>query len=385
MNSEAKTPAHNAITDDERERADRLARVLAWADVPWWEEPSYREDFRLSLEEIQSRINCLRRVFDADWIARAVAMSPHYNPVIQALYGGRGLSPFSQKMNLASTIQCVEQMPGFASKREDLIGSKAVSTHFELKAAEMMAATGSAVRFPSETAEPTPDIIVQASFGELHVECKNLGDEQWELWTHDLGFEVMHRLGQFAGHDDKVIDVVFDRRLSDLHLDSDVLNRAVLDAIVSRVVAVLGSALDSPTPFGTHSVPGVAEIRIAPYGGGMRGSVGGIEVSHVAKLRRLLKNGVLRAWRQVARGESSAIIVHSNVALHPDLFALVVDAIVRSDQEMNERLLFVAVDPLQTIFERVPLLVWTNTHARSYPSATPYLKALADLLHAEWR
>ena len=70
--------------------------------------------------------------FTEDWTRRAL-VAPPPNAVIPILYGGKGLWPFQNLMQLASIVSPLTNLPSVQRPRRDLIGNKSRSALLEME------------------------------------------------------------------------------------------------------------------------------------------------------------------------------------------------------------------------------------------------------------
>ncbi|ROH93609.1 hypothetical protein ED208_03550 [Stagnimonas aquatica] len=191
------------------------------------------------------------------------------------------------------------------------------------------------------------------------VECKNLERDQWELWVQRLQADVIRPIGVGSGWNGIEVNVELSSRLSDLHFidkkGDDGLSSAIRDEIAARIENQISEVDISKLPHEV-SMPGVARIRVQErVADGVGGSVGGIEISPVAKLRKIIVNGVLPALGQLAASECGIVAVRSEHLPDALLFEIAMDALAKAKPDAMSRIAGVALfSPIQ------PEIFWTS-------------------------
>lgn len=311
----------------EVEKADRDPD---WWATPWWEEPIYQAEYRLSLEEIRVAIEAMRSLFDEAWTKKALR-GPFPNVVLTILYGGRGTMPFENLMWLGRIALSVSRIPSVASRLGDLSGPKTRATLFELEVASWLVEAGWSVEFMKPAKDRrTPDLKVSKDSMNSWVECKRFEPEQWEEWATELTHQIIRRIHERGGPLLPSFDVLFEPRLSDLTWDDDQVRRGILEEIASRIVEGIALAFSS-TPAKSVSIDGIAEICVRADRDNTQRGLGGIQISPQAKMRRIAKNGIVEAARQLDGYGAGAVAVYSDFTPTQELADVVLGGLNRAD------------------------------------------------------
>jgi hypothetical protein len=342
---------------------DVLLRESIWSPDPWWEEPIYLQHSGLPLETIRSRMERLRAHFPPAWL-RSTYQLNRPNAVLTRLCAGRGTNPFDSFMQMALVLENLDAAAGLPRKLGELAGEKNQAVLFELEVASLFGRSGHKLEFIKETTDKTPDFMVTADGWRAAVECKRLEVEQWSRWNEGLSSELMQMMGRHWHWDGWDLNIQFDPRLSELHMDNKGLSEGISEAVLLEIVQAISAALGSikaPTEDTRIRVGGVATIEMKPRAAtGSGGAMGGIAISPTAKLRRIITNGVLPALRQLEGFSLGVVAVYSDFPPDPELFALTMRAIVRARPALESTLAVAAiVSPITELLGLSPA-VWQN-------------------------
>lgn len=109
------------------------------------------------------------------------------------------------------------------------------------------------------------------------------------------------------------------------------MRKAILEEVAQRIEDAIRHALHS-TPPTSISVPGLANIRFES-GTDKNGlhAIGGGEVSPQAKMRRIVRNGILEAAQQLSMHAPGVVAISSNFTPPQSLVDTILGGIVRAD------------------------------------------------------
>ncbi|MDE0854256.1 MAG: hypothetical protein OSA97_07520 [Nevskia sp.] len=341
---------------------EALRECGCWWGDPWWESPQNRSHSPLSIAEIQQRIGTLKQHFNEQWVRKALARDPAH-PVVRYFWGATGTHPFDDLMWIGALMTEAAPTKGLPGKVAELIEQDALATQFEIQVAAVLAAGGWPVRFISRVKESkTPDLVADMLGIPVAIECKRLGREAWEQWVMKLMVQTGKTLRRphLAGWD---VEVLFNPRLSELLMDDDAINQAMLAEIDDRISDLLASidVARCPEIFHVAEVASLeAHKRVA---GRPTPGIGGVEISGVARLRRVINNGVRRALPQLQAHVGSAIAVYCDTLPGQALLEVAMAGVVAADPEGTANLAAVAiVSPLNN--NGAADRVWTNRKHR---------------------
>lgn len=225
--------------------------------------------------------------------------------------------------------------------------------------------------FPKEGGEKSPDILVQRNGLVIAVECKRLGDEQWEDWESNLLQEISFALPKARDGVEVAIEVVLDPRLSDFRfgsLDQVGINAAITAAIKREILVAINGALEEvPLPVRIEVLE-IASIVIQRKTVELSSSARGVERSTSSVFRRIFQNGVLRALEQLPREKPGVVFIFSKYAPPPALFRVLFDAITQGEREKFSDLIGILICTRQTLFDRPKPIYYANVRT-DHPSA----------------
>jgi hypothetical protein len=346
-----------------------------WTD-PWWEDVLYQKECSLSLEQIRASIEHLKRLFDREWVQAAFQSGPP-NAIIPILYGGKGLWPFQDLMWLSGIAAGVRGIPGVQRLLRDLSGEKTWSTLLELEVASWLNEMQWEVTFLKPGPEGrTPDLEVQKNGISTAIECKRFGSEQWEEWAQQLSMRVIHAINAQALHDAPCFDVLLEPRLSDLVWDDAQFRVAAIDELADRIAVTVREALRSVSPRSMR-IPGIGEIRLRPdvQGSGFH-AIGGIEVSPQAKMRRIVRNGVLEAAQQLQHLGPGAAVIKSDFTSPKELVDVTLCSLNRADSTLLRPVGVVVI----TGTMGAPPVIWQNPFVSDHPATGSLTRAFVEAL-----
>jgi hypothetical protein len=301
-----------------------------WWATPWWEDSIYQTEYQLSLEEIRVAIEAMCSLFDESWMKKALK-GPFPNAVLAILCGGQGLMPFENLMWLGRIVISVSRIPSVAGRLGDLCGPKTRATLFELEVASWLVENGWNVEFMKPAKDrKTPDLKVSKGSVSSWIECKRFEPEQWEEWATELTYEIIRKIHERGGPVLPSFDILFEPRLSDLTWDDERVRRGILEEIATRIVEGITLAF-STTPAKSVSIAGIAEISVRADRDNTQRGLGGIQISPQAKMRRIAKNGIVEAARQLDGYGPGAVAVYSDFTPTQELADVVLGGLNRAD------------------------------------------------------
>ena len=321
---------------------EHFIRDPKWWANPWWEEAGYQTEYGLRLEEIRCAIDVLRRLFDETWTQNALR-GPMPNIVLAILFGGQGLWPFRDLMWLGRIALSVERIAGVTRRLGELCGPKTRATLFELEVASWLVEAGWGVEFVKPVKDKkTPDLKVSKGSVSSWIECKRFEPEQWEEWATELTHEIIRKIHERGGPSLPSYDVLFEPRLSDLTWGDERMRRGTLEEIATRIVEGITVAF-STTPAKSVSVAGVAQIVVRADRDSTQRGLGGIQISPQAKMRRIAKNGIAEAARQLDDYGPGAVAVHSDFTPPQALADVVLGGLNRADPSILKNVALVVI------------------------------------------
>jgi hypothetical protein len=306
-----------------------------WRVDPWWEDVLYQNECGISLDQIRASVECLKGLFDIEWVQTALQAGPP-NAILRILYGGKGLWPFQDLMWLGRVATAVRGIPGLQRLLRDLSGQKSWATLLELEVASWFSEMQWRVTFLKPGSDGrTPDLEVQKNGISTAIECKRFGSEQWEDWAEQLSLRIIRAITATAPQSAQCFDILLEPRLSDLVWDDTDFRLAATNELAERIAAAARETICSVAPRSTR-IPGIAEIRLRPdvKGTGLH-AIGGIEVSPQAKMRRIVRNGILEAAKQLQPLGPGAAVIKSDFTPPREL----VDVALLSLNQANSTLL----------------------------------------------
>lgn len=342
---------------------EELLKTGQWWSPEWWNDAALAASAGSDLEDVQQSIELLKGLFGPEWTRRALPQG-RANAIIRFLWNGTGIWPLQDLLRLARVMRKLGSPVGLPRKLEELCGPKSQSSFFEICIASRLSEPGCQVEFVSESnAMKMPDLCVKAQAHTFHLECKHLGNDHWERWVQQLHFDVFPADDAAGKWNRLTVDVELNSRLSELHFTDksgdDSIATAIRDEIAERIRTKIADADLALLPLELQ-LTGVARILIrSRETDGVGGSVGGIEVSPVAKLRKILVNGVLPALQQLARSECGVIAISSEHLPDQTLFEVAMDGLSKAKPDDMSRIACVALfSSLQ------PNLLWVNKAKR---------------------
>ncbi len=324
---------------------NQILETGRWWEDTWWEGEQYWHNH--PVEDVRAAAQTLRDFFPEKWVLEKLAADPHH-PIIGKLCFERGVNAEHFIISTAEFFTLLSSAKGFGQKFADFTGKKYRSTQLEFQTAAVLVDAGLAVEFPPEASNKTADILARDGDTVIAIECKRLEQERWEAWASDLMNQVIFTLPHTSEGRDIVVQIGLDERLSEILMgpDFDDFNRAIVEEICSRVQrAILGALGSRHLPINLE-IPGIGKAAILPKDQGAWGSVSGMPISRVAKLRRILQNGLFRAVEQL-QGEAPGIaVVYSDFSPDPGLARAAFDAITRARRASYRNLLAMIILPL---------------------------------------
>jgi hypothetical protein len=329
-----------------------------WWQDPWWEDEAYL-DQGLPLEEIRERIDVVKRHCNVDWLRRATEADAR-NAILPYL-GPKGLVPWHALMTFGRTLRAVEQADGFVHKFRALIGSCSAATLFEMQAAELFHRMGFRIAFPRSPSERHPDVTATRNGQSLAIECKQLMTARAETWAQYLGLAMIDKIGATADGNLRGVDVEFEPDLPDLSFDDKPgWNRGLVEEIVTRIRAALRSiAQMNPRPESLR-LPGIGKIRVRPDATSLSGSICGVPLSKQKLVRRMVRNAIIDARRQLPSDHLGVVCIHTLLPPPFELLDLVLLGLQRAEPDVLGSIGIVLVLPPESVSTQLPALVWSN-------------------------
>lgn len=108
------------------------------------------------------------------------------------------------------------------------------------------------------------------------------------------------------------------------------MRKAILEEVAQRIEDAIRHALHS-TPPTSISVPGLANIRFESGTDKNGHAIGGGEVSPQAKMRRIVRNGILEAAQQLSMHAPGVVAISSDFTPPQSLVDTILGGIVRAD------------------------------------------------------
>ncbi|MGC2520441.1 MAG: hypothetical protein WA373_15195 [Burkholderiales bacterium] len=333
---------------------------LDWWCDGWWREANYKLPYPPS--EIERCVELIRPFFTSRWLHEALSADGNHE-LARRLIDGQGYRMALFIVSTGRIFELLREVEGFERKLSELKGPKHASTYFELTLASAIARWGAKVRFPLEGKSKQADLICENASGSFAVECKRLGDERWEIWEQALFNRLMM---SSATRDDgeNVTQIELNPRLSELRLDDEFsdINEQLLAEFEQEIAIGLQRAVDSNS-YEWNSLGGLGRVRMALKGGGEYGSVSGFEISPTAKLRRILRYGVLEAASQLPSDIPGLIAVYSYYLPDPSLAAIAFRAICKVRPHLMSKIVALVVFPGGTIFHHTDPMMFLNPYS----------------------
>lgn len=257
----------------------------------------------------------------------------------------------------------------------DLIGARTKATLFELEVAAWFVEHGWEIEFlkPSNDRR-SPDIWIQKGVLCSAIECKRFEAEQWEEWVSELSWTLIHRLETHAPSDVPRFDITFEPRIFDLVWDDAAVRKAILEEVAQRIEDAVRHALYSAPPT-SISVPGLANIQFEPGTdkGGLH-AIGGGEVSPQAKMRRIVRNGILEAAQQLLMHAPGVVAISSDFTPPQPLVDTTLGGIVRADTTLLQ-----SVGAVVIAGSDASTVVWENPAWADHPVCRELRSTLATV------
>jgi hypothetical protein len=341
-------------------RAETTGR---WWEDPWWARADCEIHFTVRLDAVQRGAAALREHFDAAWYVD-LAKTPRRNLVFPKLCLERSTFALEFIASFGARLERLKDALNLQRPLRALRESDGESAFLELEAAVAFAQCGFEVSFPKEGASKTPDLLAARDGQVISVECKRLGDEQWEDWESVLMRNLSRSLPSEYNGQDIVAQVALNPRLSEVRLGSEeysAINDAISSAITLTILSAVNSALAKNQLPCEYVINDIARFRIEPKQPELYGGVSGMERSAPSIFRRIFQNGVFRALEQLPVNQPGVIVLFSKHAPSAAFFRLLFDAAANADRPRFDNLVGILVCTLQTWFERPPPTLYMNS------------------------
>jgi hypothetical protein len=363
-------------------RAEATGR---WWENAWWEDPQCEIHFTVPRQAVSRGAAAMHLHFDDAWY-RDLAATPRPNLLFPKLCLERSTFALEFIASFGARLERLKDADNLQRPLKVLRESYGDSALLELEAAEAFAESGFQISFPVEGPARSPDILARKGDQLIAIECKRLGDEQWEGWESELMHEISRALPHEHDRQEIVVEVVLNRRLSEVRFggaEYDVINRAVMESLKQSILDAVGFALSQNKLPVEITLPDIARIRIAAKAPGLFGSVSGMERSIPATFRRIFQNAIFRALEQLPKGVPGTIILFSKHAPPPAFFRLLFDATSGADHLRFDDLVGVMVCTLQTWFERPRPWYFANRHTAHAHASTAVKETLTKSFRAQ--
>lgn len=348
-----------------------------WVD-PWWEESDCSMLFTVPLEAVRRGAAVLRQHFDADWYKK-LATEPRRQTIFPMLRLHRSTVALEFIASFGARLERLKDTPNLQRPIRALKETDGEAAFFELEAAEAFAEWGFNVAFPKEGGESSPDILAELNGQAIAIECKRLGEEQWEDWESDLLREISFALPTERDGRAIAIQVALNPRLSDIRFGSPEhasINAAIAATIRQTVLSAIDEALADGRLPAKIEILETATVLIQSKTPEVSSSVSGMERSMPAIFRKIFQNGILRALDQLPKGRPGVAVVFSKHAPPPVVFRLFFDAITNADPVRFSDLTGVLICTMQTWFERPRPTFYANAHTIHPDAAAVVAQAL---------
>lgn len=332
---------------------------LEWWTDKWWHDPAFGLPW--SPTELDNCVEILKGLLTKDWLTEALARKPPPTYARKILFGGHGLHIAAFIVEIARMLQRLKSADGIERKLKELLTEKHDSTDFELSIASLFADDGSSIRFPKESTQgKVPDIIVESGDEQIAVECKRLNEERWEKWSDQVMRQVMMSLppGQ---PDDITFHVTLNDRLSEALLEdkfddvNEWLTSLIGDEVQKAAIATL-----SKEPGELVEVSGLLVARRGRKSNGDQGVIEGVSISTTAKLRRIVRNGLLEALPQLPPDIPGLVAIYSFHVPDIHLLRMMFDAVCLARPAQTRMLAGLVLAPGGTIFEHPSHVLCVN-------------------------
>lgn len=362
-----------------------LAQSGDWRANPWWERPDRQVHSTYPKEEIARYADVLHRHFDTTW-AKDIVVHDRQNIVFPYLCIGGSTMALRFIVYLGKMLQLLESAEGLGRIVADLKGDKGDSALLELEAAYSFAKAGYQVRFPSEQAIKSPDVLVTSSTMNFAIECKRLRSEAWERWENNLTNRIIRDLPKMKGDQQISVQVMLNPRLTQVCMSQEkepALNNAFLDTVAEQILSsIIDAVAHIDVPF-ELDIPELALVTVARRENGEYGSVQGMERASPPITRRIFQNGIFRACEQLPNEIPGIIFVYSQALPAARFFKLFFDTACRSQPERFSGIVAVVLCPMQTIFRTTAPNILINRDTRFQTSIDKCLAVLSSKFGGE--
>lgn len=330
---------------------------LDWWCDGWWRDSDYL--LPCPKEEVERCVEIIKPFFTSQWLHEALTADPNHRLAGQ-LVDGQGFRMASFIVGTGHIFESLSGSPGFSRKLSELKGPKHSSTYFEMSVASVFAAAGMTVTFPGEGREKVPDIVCTGKNGPFAVECKRLGEERWEIWESAFFQRLM-----FSRRIDpnEVEQIELNPRLSELRFDDEFAD--INEQLLAEFEREISTALEK-AELGTEwtELGGLGRVRKMGKDQGENGHVSGFAVSPTAKLRRVLRNGLLECLGQLPKDMPGLAAVFSFHHPEPRLTEIAFRAVCKARPEATSDLVGLILFPGGTIFKHDGPTIFINPHSR---------------------
>ena len=347
---------------------DKIESTGEWWLDPWWEDRNWLGAERYPIELLSEAVGVLKEFFPAEW-AKQLFDNPQQNIIMPILIGHNAMA-LGALFHLGFMCKRARSTQGFSSIVKRLRESDSDSAFFELEMGDIFLEKEIQVDFPRPGAQKTPDIIAHCSDIKIEIECKRLRTEAWNYWENNLTTMIMSVVSEIADRDGIELQIELNDRITDICFDdekypgfNEAISRGIVDKIKNTVVKKLeGQKL--PVEFTVSGLMvGQALCKGDPGGTYVRGAA----ISNIAKLRRIITNGMFRGLPQLSGKVPGVLCIYSDYLPEPELVRVILDSLTidssKSVQSQFSPMSALLLFPRQTIFERNPPLLFENKNA----------------------
>jgi hypothetical protein len=322
---------------------------------PWWLEDSWKEQFNITSDRYLSSFMLLEQEFDSCWV-KSVDAESDIHPLIKELIHGKSTSQIRHLLSISENIQTLRNVPGFERVLKAYKQTKtAYSAELEMFLARVLKSCNYEVEFivPKPKKGKTPDILAKSVVGEFVVECKFLNNDAGEKWIENYALLFGINVNALVPNNYSLIyqpnnpqidiwEYGYPKRLTPYQLAVAIDISAIRESANKIIGPVYGPAL--------RRIPGKGDLIILPKSDFDRGVVYLPELNTKFFLKRLFRNGLLKASDQI-RGfglPGIAAVFYSGIS-ELKVINRYFNELIEQDKLRHELLMGVLVFPMQNI------------------------------------
>lgn len=348
-----------------------LREYGCWWFDPWWEQERWFKGVKLSQSLFLEEIQFLKSIFTESWV-KSLGDDPLQHPFLQMVHFGQGLSQISSLFSLAERLQFIVEIEGYKPVLDSYKSlQEARSADLEIFMASVLGQSYTSVSFIRARPKKgrTPDILVSANESDFVVECKTVSDSQAEKWVGNYN-RYFSRL-MFSALPDNIALIyrpltaeIDPTEYGDPH-NSSYQIAASVDAY--PIIEYLRNFREKPE-YIDMGVRG--ELIISPKYEGLSSSIETPSISREFVGRRLVKNAIMKANRQISDYAKPGIAAIS-YGYPPQAGELKLKLTEMFEQysEEYQYLMGVLIFPAQNILEYIPPIWVTNPSSICSPTS----------------